>query len=113
LKPVVFAAALIPFAHLLWRGYNGDLTADPLVEITNETGIWILRFVVITLAITPIRRLTGWNAIRHRADQLGFQLSDDTVKEITEEIKRLSDERALTLEEVDRLLDEAQRFVHG
>ncbi len=62
LKPLVFAAALVPFAHLMWRGFNGDLTADPLVEITNETGIWTLRFVVITLAITPIRRLTGWNA---------------------------------------------------
>jgi sulfoxide reductase heme-binding subunit YedZ len=60
---LVFAAALVPFAHLLWRGFNGDLTADPLVEITNETGIWTLRFVVITLAITPIRRLTGWNPI--------------------------------------------------
>jgi sulfoxide reductase heme-binding subunit YedZ len=60
---LVFAAALVPFAHLLWRGFNGDLTADPLVEITNETGIWTLRFVVITLAITPIPRLTGWNPI--------------------------------------------------
>jgi sulfoxide reductase heme-binding subunit YedZ len=63
LKPFVFAAALVPFAHLLWRGFNGDLTADPLVEITNETGIWTLRFVVITLAITPIRRLSGWNTM--------------------------------------------------
>jgi sulfoxide reductase heme-binding subunit YedZ len=67
LKLLVFAAALVPFAHLIWRGFNGDLTADPLVEITNETGIWTLRFVVITLAITPIRRVSGWNvAIRYR-----------------------------------------------
>ena len=72
MKPVVFAAALIPFAHLLWRGYNGDLTADPLVEITNETGIWTLRFVVITLAITPIRRLTGWNAVIRFRRMLGL-----------------------------------------
>jgi sulfoxide reductase heme-binding subunit YedZ len=63
LKLVVFAAALIPFAHLVWRGFNGNLTADPLVEITNETGIWTLRFVVLTLAITPIRRLSGWNVV--------------------------------------------------
>ena len=63
MKLLVFAAALVPFAHLVWRGFNGDLTADPLVEITNETGIWTLRFVVITLAITPIRRLSGWNTI--------------------------------------------------
>ena len=72
MKPLVFAAALIPFAHLVWRGYNGDLTADPLVEITNETGIWTLRFVVITLAITPIRRLTGWNPIIRFRRMLGL-----------------------------------------
>lgn len=63
MKLLVFAAALVPFAHLLWRGFNGNLTADPLVEITNQTGLWTLRFVVITLAITPIRRLSGWNTI--------------------------------------------------
>jgi sulfoxide reductase heme-binding subunit YedZ len=63
LKPIVFAAALAPFAHLIWRGINGDLTADPLVEVTNETGIWTLRFVVFTLALTPLRRFTGWNAL--------------------------------------------------
>jgi sulfoxide reductase heme-binding subunit YedZ len=72
LKPIVFVAALIPFALLLWRGFNGDLTADPLVEITNETGIWTLRFVVITLAITPIRRLTGWNPVIRFRRMLGL-----------------------------------------
>jgi methionine sulfoxide reductase heme-binding subunit len=72
LKLVVFVAALAPFAHLLWRGFNGDLTADPLVEITNDTGIWTLRFVVITLAITPIRRLTGWNAVIRFRRMLGL-----------------------------------------
>ena len=72
MKPVVFAAALIPFAHLVWRGYNGNLTADPLVEITNETGIWTLRFIVITLAITPVRRLSGWNPIIRFRRMLGL-----------------------------------------
>ena len=63
LKPIAFSAALLPFAHLVWRGFHGDLTADPLVEVTNETGIWTLRFVVATIAVTPIRRVTGWNAL--------------------------------------------------
>lgn len=72
MKLLVFAAAIIPFALLLWRGFSGDLTADPLVEITNETGIWTLRFVVITLAITPIRWLTGWNAIIRLRRMLGL-----------------------------------------
>ena len=43
------------------RRCNGKLGADPLKEITHETGDWTLRFIVITLAITPLRRLTGWN----------------------------------------------------
>ena len=72
MKLLVFAAALVPFAHLVWRGVNGDLTADPLVEITNETGIWTLRFVVITLAITPVRRLSGWNPVIRFRRMLGL-----------------------------------------
>ena len=72
MKLVVFVAALVPFAHLVWRGFNGDLTADPLVEITNDTGIWTLRFVVITLAITPVRRLTGWNPVIRFRRMLGL-----------------------------------------
>ena len=63
LKPIVFAAALIPFGHLIWRAVNGTLTADPLAAVTNNTGIWTLRFVVLTLALTPIRRLTGWHGV--------------------------------------------------
>ena len=49
-------------------------------------------------------RLTGWNAVRHRADQLGLNLSDDQVKRITEIIKTLSDQHPLTLDDVDSLL---------
>jgi sulfoxide reductase heme-binding subunit YedZ len=53
LKPLVFAAALVPFALLIWRGFTGNLSADPLAEITNETGI--VSFIAVTLAITPLR----------------------------------------------------------
>ncbi len=67
LKPVVFLACLAPFAELAWNAYTGNLTADPLAETTNETGVWTLRFLCATLALTPFRRLTGWNAaIRFR-----------------------------------------------
>ena len=62
----------MPFALLIWRGFNGDLSADPLAEITNETGIWTLRFVVITLAITPVRRVSGWNTIIRYRRMLGL-----------------------------------------
>jgi sulfoxide reductase heme-binding subunit YedZ len=63
LKPVVFLAALGPAAWLVWAATTGNLSANPLSDITNETGIWTLRFVCITLAITPLRRVTGWNAL--------------------------------------------------
>jgi sulfoxide reductase heme-binding subunit YedZ len=70
LKPVVFLAALLPALYLVWAllpllgitASGPDLGADPLKEITHETGDWTIRFICITLAITPLRRLTGWNA---------------------------------------------------
>jgi len=61
LKPVVFIAALGPAAWLVWAALTGNLSANPLSDITNETGVWTLRFLCITLAVTPLRRVTGWN----------------------------------------------------
>lgn len=67
MKPIVFAAGLLPAAYMAWSALNGRLTADPLKEITHETGDWTLRFIVIALAISPLRRITGWNgAIKFR-----------------------------------------------
>ena len=67
LKPLVFAAALGPLAWLIWAALTGNLSANPLSDITNETGVWTLRFLCITLAVTPLRRLTGWHwLIRYR-----------------------------------------------
>ncbi|OFW19200.1 MAG: hypothetical protein A3H97_23795 [Acidobacteria bacterium RIFCSPLOWO2_02_FULL_65_29] len=67
LKPAVFVAALGPVGWLVWAGLTGHLSANPLSDLTNETGLWALRFICITLAITPFRRLTGWHAaIRFR-----------------------------------------------
>jgi sulfoxide reductase heme-binding subunit YedZ len=71
-KPVVFASALVPVGYLVWRGYDGNLTADPLTLITNNTGIWTLRFVVLTLLITPLRRATGWNWLVRFRRMLGL-----------------------------------------
>src|SRR5262245_28223786 len=67
LKPLVFAACLWPLAYLLWGLLTGNLGANPIRTITLETGTWTLRFLVITLAITPLRRLARWSgAIRLR-----------------------------------------------
>jgi len=62
-KPLVFAACLAPFAWLVFRAFTGRLTANPIEDITLTTGLWALRFLVITLAITPLRRITGWNRL--------------------------------------------------
>lgn len=47
----------------MWAALTGNLSANPLSDLTNETGVWTLRFICITLALTPLRRLTGWNAV--------------------------------------------------
>ena len=67
LKPLVFLACLGPLGHLIWRGFTDNLTANPISEITLETGTWTLRFLCITLGVTPLRRLARWNdAIKFR-----------------------------------------------
>ncbi len=53
-------------------------------------------------------RLTGWNTIRERARTLGLGLSDDAVREVTKNIKRLADTKPLNLPEIDALLQEAE-----
>lgn len=63
LKPLVFVASLGPVAWLVWAAFTGHLSANPLSDLTNETGVWTLRFLCITLLVTPLRRLTGWNAV--------------------------------------------------
>jgi sulfoxide reductase heme-binding subunit YedZ len=62
-KPAVFLAALAPFLWLVYNAFWGDLGANPVETITNQTGIWTLRLIVATIAITPIRWLTRWNPI--------------------------------------------------
>ncbi len=56
-KVVVFVACLVPLAMLVWRALHNDLSADPIAFVTHRTGDWTLRFLVITLAITPLRKL--------------------------------------------------------
>jgi sulfoxide reductase heme-binding subunit YedZ len=72
LKPGVFLAGLIPFGLLLQGALTGNLGADPLKAITDETGVWTLRFLCVTLTMTPVRRLTGWNAVIRFRRMLGL-----------------------------------------
>ena len=56
-KPVVFLLCLLPLAALGSRALHGELTANPIEFITHSTGDWTLRFLVITLCITPFRKI--------------------------------------------------------
>ena len=66
-KPFVFLACLLPLARLGWKAYMGLLGANPIEVITHSTGDWTLIFLLITLAVTPLRKLSGqlW-LIRYR-----------------------------------------------
>ena len=56
-KVVLFVLCLVPLAWLAWRAYQQKLTANPIEFITHYTGDWIIRFLLITLAVTPLRKL--------------------------------------------------------
>src|SRR5580692_3680663 len=59
LKPIVFLACLAPLARLAWKAYSGNLGANPIEVITHSTGDWTLIFLLVTLSVTPLRKLTG------------------------------------------------------
>jgi sulfoxide reductase heme-binding subunit YedZ len=60
IKPVVFIACLLPLIVLGWQLYAGLLGANPIDEVADSTGEWTLRFLLITLTATPLKRLFGW-----------------------------------------------------
>jgi methionine sulfoxide reductase heme-binding subunit len=62
-KVLVFFACLGPVIWLAVRTATGRLGINPIEDLELTTGIWTLRFLVITLAVTPVRRLTGWNRV--------------------------------------------------
>ncbi len=61
LKPLVFTLSLLPLVYLAFASVSDGLGANPIEVITHFTGDWTLRFLLLTLAITPIRGWTGWH----------------------------------------------------
>jgi methionine sulfoxide reductase heme-binding subunit len=59
LKPIVFLVCLAPLARLAWKAYSGNLGANPIEVITHSTGDWTLIFLLVTLSVTPLRKLTN------------------------------------------------------
>lgn len=72
LKPAIFVAGLVPLAMLLWNATHDGLGANPVEAITHETGDWGLRLLLITLCVTPLRRLTGWHELVRVRRMLGL-----------------------------------------
>ena len=70
-KPLLFALALAPFAHLLWGAVANTLGANPAEALIRGTGDWVLRFLCLTLAITPLREWTGFSALARLRRMLG------------------------------------------
>ena len=70
-KPVLFALALLPFVVLLWGALANTLGANPAEALIRGTGDWVLRFLCLTLAITPLRDWTGWTALIRLRRMLG------------------------------------------
>ena len=72
LKPAAFALCLVPLAQLAYRAYAEDLGANPIDTITRFTGSWALIILLASLAVTPLRRLTGWNELVKYRRMLGL-----------------------------------------
>ena len=71
IKAGVFVAALLPFLWGAWQVVGG-VPVDPLEYITHESGDWALYLLCITLAVTPLRRLSGWNWLVKLRRMLGL-----------------------------------------
>lgn len=59
IKAALFIACLVPLGHLVWLGFRQRLGANPVEFITHSSGWWALAFLLITLCVTPLRKLAG------------------------------------------------------
>jgi len=72
IKPVIFLLSIIPFFYLLLRILQNDLGPDPAQVLSIETGEWTLRFLLLTLAITPLRQTLGLIEIARLRRMIGL-----------------------------------------
>ena len=66
IRRAIYIVVALPAAWVFYRGFTDQLGADPVRVLEKTLGIWALRFLVIGLAITPLRRLINWNLVRYR-----------------------------------------------
>jgi methionine sulfoxide reductase heme-binding subunit len=71
-KPLLFVLALSPLGLLVWKTSQNTLGPDPVAYLEHNTGIWALRLLLATLAVTPLRKLSGWNGLIRFRRMLGL-----------------------------------------
>jgi len=71
-KPLLFALALLPLAWLVYGAFANTLGPNPAEALIRSTGDWTLRFLCLTLAVTPLRQMTGWHALARLRRMLGL-----------------------------------------
>jgi homocitrate synthase len=99
-----YITGIAAFTHKAGIHAKAILNNPETYEILDPQAFGLTRYISIA------HRLTGWNAIKNRSEQLGLTLDDDHIKMITEHIKALADEKALSLDDVDALL---RRWANG
>lgn len=72
LRAAVFVTGVAPAVLLVVDGIGGRLGANPIEAVTHTTGDWCLRFLLAALAVTPVRRLTGWRRLAPHRRTLGL-----------------------------------------
>jgi sulfoxide reductase heme-binding subunit YedZ len=71
-KRAVFVLALLPLLRLVWLGFNDGMGANPVEFVIRSNGTWTLTFLLLTLTVTPLRRLTGMNWLLALRRMLGL-----------------------------------------
>jgi len=71
-KPLVFGLSLLPFAWLFWGAVTNNLGANPAEYLSRSTGDWTLRFLCLTLAVTPVRVIAGLPTLARFRRMLGI-----------------------------------------
>ncbi|HEY0025623.1 MAG TPA: protein-methionine-sulfoxide reductase heme-binding subunit MsrQ [Longimicrobium sp.] len=72
IRPAAWVGGLVPLALIVAAGFTGGLGAEPIEEVTHRTGFATLLMLMLTLAISPIRRWTGWNWLAPARRTLGL-----------------------------------------
>lgn len=71
-KPVLFVLGLVPLAIILFDTFTDRLGANPVEALSHRTGEWALKFLVLVLLVTPLRKLLGWSRLVPLRRMLGL-----------------------------------------